>query len=163
VEKAAARSKYEEDKFINNHTCIWGSYWENGEWGFGCCKQLVKNSYCTGASGIALREEMLRDALAVEDGDDTPVQSLMEQSKALKKQREKEMKEKEEKEKKEKEERFKKALLTEEELSKKGVEKDERKRQYNSRGKDDYNVTEEDLEAYKLKRLRSEDPMKDFL
>lgn len=45
VEKAIPRSKYEEDKYLNNHTQVWGSYWENGEWGFGCCKQLVKNSY----------------------------------------------------------------------------------------------------------------------
>jgi len=74
-----------------------------------------------------------------------------------------EMKEKEEKEKKEKEERLKKALIAEEELRKTGVEKDDRKRQYNSRGKDDYAVTEEEIEAYKLKRQRSDDPMKDFL
>jgi len=72
------------------------------------------------------------------------------------------MKEKLEKEAKEKEERFKRALATEE-LRKGHVEKDERKRQYNSLGKDDYNVTEEDLEAYNLKRFRSEDPMKDFI
>jgi len=163
VEKAIPRSKYEEDKYINNHTSVWGSYWENGEWGFACCKQLAKNSYCTGASGISLREEMIRNALQVEGGDDAPVQSLVDQSKALKKQREKEIKEKEEKEKKEKEERFQKALKSEDELRKTRVEKDERKRQFNARERSDYNVTDEDMEAYRLKRLRSEDPMRDFI
>jgi len=165
VEKAVARSKYEEDKYLNNHTSVWGSYWENGQWGFACCRQFVKISYCTGAAGIALREEMLQNALAVEDGDDAPVQSLVEQSKSLKKQREKEMKEKEEKEKKEKEERFQKALKAEDELRKTQVEKDERKRGYNSLGKkgQGYDVTDEDMEAYRLKKVRSDDPMKDFL
>lgn len=72
-EKAIARSKYEEDVLINNHTvstgegrqdlmramyvllkmafvlqCIWGSYWKDGNWGYKCCHSLVKQSYCTG-------------------------------------------------------------------------------------------------------------------
>jgi len=163
VEKAVPRSKYEEDKYLNNHTAVWGSYWENGEWGFACCKQLVKNSYCTGAAGIALREQMVRDATAIHAGSDEPVKSLVEQSKSLKKQKEKEMKEKEEKEKKEKEERFQKALKAEDALRKTQVEGDERKRAYNSLAGGDINISEEDLEAYKLKRVRADDPMKDFL
>ena len=63
----------------------------------------------------------------------------------------------------EKEERFQKALKAEEALRKTRVESDERKRTYNSLGKDDYNVTEEDLEAYKLKRVRADDPMKNYV
>lgn len=35
---------------------MWGSYWENGKWGYKCCKQLVKNSYCTGAAGRQAKE-----------------------------------------------------------------------------------------------------------
>lgn len=74
-EKAIARSKYEEDVLINNHTvsttyiqcnhlifvskitlslpfqCIWGSYWKDGYWGYKCCHSLVKQSYCTGDAG----------------------------------------------------------------------------------------------------------------
>ena len=45
-------SKYEEDVYINNHTAVWGSWWQDGQWGFACCKSMVKNSYCTGAAGI---------------------------------------------------------------------------------------------------------------
>ncbi|XP_046626406.1 pre-mRNA-splicing factor Slu7 [Neodiprion virginianus] len=50
-EKQVIRSKYEEDVFPNNHTSVWGSYWEGGHWGYRCCHSFVKNSYCTGDAG----------------------------------------------------------------------------------------------------------------
>ena len=53
VEKAAAKSRYEEDVFLQNHTTVWGSFWEAGRWGYACCKSFVKNSYCTGKQGAA--------------------------------------------------------------------------------------------------------------
>jgi len=56
----ATGSKYQEDVYINNHTQIWGSYWENGQWGFACCRQTVKNSYCTGKAGLAAKENMIQ-------------------------------------------------------------------------------------------------------
>ncbi len=43
-----AKSRFEEDVLINNHTCVWGSWWRDGTWGFACCHSTVKNSYCTG-------------------------------------------------------------------------------------------------------------------
>ena len=39
--------KYQEDVFINGHTSVWGSYFENGKWGYACCHQLEKDSICT--------------------------------------------------------------------------------------------------------------------
>jgi len=54
-------------------------------------------------------------------------------------------------------------LIEEEARSKRHEETDERKRQYNSRGKDDHNVTDEDMEAYRLERQRADDPMKDYV
>jgi len=50
--ESKAVSKYEEDVYINNHTAVWGSWWHDGQWGYACCKSLVKNSYCTGLAGI---------------------------------------------------------------------------------------------------------------
>ncbi|ODA78555.1 hypothetical protein RJ55_05936 [Drechmeria coniospora] len=47
----AAKSKYAEDVFINNHISVWGSWWFNFKWGYGCCHSFVKNSYCTGEEG----------------------------------------------------------------------------------------------------------------
>lgn len=40
--------------FINNHTAVWGSYYDvsAGQWGFACCHSLVHLSYCTGEAGI---------------------------------------------------------------------------------------------------------------
>jgi len=53
AEPETAKSKYPEDECLNNHTAVWGSWWNQGTWGFACCHSTVKNSYCTGASGIA--------------------------------------------------------------------------------------------------------------
>lgn len=45
-ERAKVKSRYEEDVLIGNHTAVWGSFWEAGDWGYACCKSTVKNSYC---------------------------------------------------------------------------------------------------------------------
>lgn len=55
--KAEAKSKYPEDKFLNNHTSVWGSWWSNFQWGYACCHSTVKNSYCTGEDGKRAFEE----------------------------------------------------------------------------------------------------------
>ncbi|XP_073134100.1 pre-mRNA-splicing factor SLU7-like [Henckelia pumila] len=51
-EASLPKSKYEEDTYINNHTSVWGSWWKDLQWGYTCCQQTVRNSYCTGAAGI---------------------------------------------------------------------------------------------------------------
>lgn len=53
--------RYEEDVYINNHTSVFGSWWHNGVWGYACCHQTVKNSYCTGQVGkkIAAEEQII--------------------------------------------------------------------------------------------------------
>lgn len=48
-EKAKMKTRYDEDVLIGNHTKVWGSYWEGGDWGYKCCKSTVKNSYCVAA------------------------------------------------------------------------------------------------------------------
>ena len=57
TEAAQPKSRWEEDVFLRNHTAVWGSFWANGAWGFACCHSTVKSSYCTGAGGIAAEEE----------------------------------------------------------------------------------------------------------
>lgn len=56
-EKTVAKSKYVEDKYVGNHTSVWGSWWQNFQWGFACCHSTVKNSYCTGDEGIKAADE----------------------------------------------------------------------------------------------------------
>ena len=65
---------------INNHTAVWGSYWRDGAWGYACCHQFVKNSYCIGDAGSKAADEQtaqvqrlqpphLSSALALQFGD----------------------------------------------------------------------------------------------
>ena len=55
-----AKSKYPEDVFINDHTSVWGSWWnENLGWGYTCCHNTIKASMCLGVKGkeMALQKE----------------------------------------------------------------------------------------------------------
>ncbi|ONI26680.1 hypothetical protein PRUPE_1G039500 [Prunus persica] len=155
METSLPKSKYEEDVYINNHTSVWGSWWKDHQWGYKCCKQTIRNSYCTGAAGIEAAEEaadlmkanVARKAASEEMptptegkrlatwGTDIPDDLVLDQKKlddALKK---------EDKRRKE--------------------EKDERKRKYNVKWDDE--VTLEEMEAYRMKKIHNDDPMKDFL
>ncbi|CAI5510122.1 unnamed protein product [Closterium sp. Naga37s-1] len=173
VDKAVPCSRYEEDVLVNNHRAVWGSWWGGGVWGYACCHQTTRMSYCTGASGIAAAEASAN-----------LMQANMERREQMKAAKEAEGSEGEEAE----EEGAGKAKHTEE---KKGVawgtdadmdikldkkklraalkredelareEKDERKRKYNVTYSDD--VTEEDMEAYRMKRIHADDPMLAFL
>ena len=51
------KSMYPEDVLINNHTCVWGSWWWDFRWGYACCHSTVKNSFCTGEEGKRAAEE----------------------------------------------------------------------------------------------------------
>ncbi|KAL5220989.1 hypothetical protein ABZP36_025702 [Zizania latifolia] len=152
---ALPKSKYEEDVFINNHTTVWGSWWRDHQWGYKCCKQTIRNSYCTGLAGIEAAEasaDLMKANMArkesVEDepvrqeekrlatwGTDVPNDLVLD-----------------------------KKLLDEaikKESARKKEEMDERKRKYNVKWNDE--VTAEDMEAYRMKRVHHDDPMRDFL
>ncbi|KAG5567423.1 hypothetical protein RHGRI_002837 [Rhododendron griersonianum] len=154
-ELALPRSKYEEDVHINNHTSVWGSWWRDHQWGYKCCKQTIRNSYCTGAAGIEAAEaaaDLMRDNLARKEaaeempaqteekklatwGTDIPDDLVLDEkllAEALKKEDER-----------------------------KKEQKDERKRKYNVKWNDE--VTAEDMEAYRMKKIHHDDPMKEFL
>ncbi|KAJ2591489.1 mRNA splicing protein [Coemansia sp. RSA 1797] len=45
-----AQTRYKEDVYAMNHSSVFGSWWSDGKWGYKCCKQTMKNSYCTGTS-----------------------------------------------------------------------------------------------------------------
>jgi pre-mRNA-processing factor SLU7 len=55
-EQTTIRSRYEEDVLNNNHTAVWGSWWQGGQWGYKCCHSTIKNSYCTGQLTFMLDE-----------------------------------------------------------------------------------------------------------
>ena len=72
--KAAAKSKYAEDVYHGNHTSVWGSWWSDFRWGYGCCHSYTKNSYCTGEAGIeafeAAEQQRTGAGLLTENGED---------------------------------------------------------------------------------------------
>ncbi|PWA75941.1 pre-mRNA splicing Prp18-interacting factor [Artemisia annua] len=176
-EMALPKSKYEEDVCISNHTTVWGSWWNDHQWGYKCCKQFVRISYCTGAAGIEAAEaaiDLMKSNIARKEaateglpfssdvightkemqlatwGTDIPDNLDLDQDKvteAIKKGTN----------------RFDTKLLLEivQLQKRKGEEKDERKRKYNVKWDDQ--VTAEDMEAYRMTKICHEDPMKDFI
>ncbi|XP_049863222.1 pre-mRNA-splicing factor SLU7 [Schistocerca gregaria] len=189
-EKQIIRSKYEEDIFPNNHTSVWGSYWQNGQWGYKCCHSFVKNSYCTGEAGKAAASDLQRgmkvetepqaetknssssdsDSSDSDDHSDKDSEETEKKKKQNKKKKKKEKKkkhlEKKRKGKKDSPEDKLKMALKQEDLNQQEAERilsmDERKRPYNSM----FEVkkpTEEEIEAYYMKKRRDEDPMTQFM
>lgn len=175
-EKAIARSKYEEDVLINNHTSIWGSYWKDFRWGYSCCHSFVKFSYCTGEAGKEIAGTdicELEDEPAVDEIMTKPktlvemhLDKLNEDKKKKKKKKHKKSTDSDsDNEERIKREKLKKALNAEEARLKHVQELlqiDERKRAYNSIY-ESKEPTEEEMEAYRMKRPRPDDPMASFL
>uniref|UniRef100_A0A8B9HV40 Pre-mRNA-splicing factor SLU7 n=1 Tax=Astyanax mexicanus TaxID=7994 RepID=A0A8B9HV40_ASTMX len=160
-EKAVARSKYEEDVLLNNHTCIWGSYWKDGFWGYKCCHSVVKQSYCTGdagkKTGVSAAYSILLKFMHQE--------KMKEKKKKNKKHKKKDADSSDEEDESKKKEKLKKALTAEDQRLKHVAEimqLDERKRPYNSL-MEVREPTEEEMEAFRMKRTRPDDPMASFL
>jgi len=140
-ESSIPKSKYEEDVIINNHTKIWGSYYEDGQWGYGCCKNLVKNSYCTGKAGIIAREQGSSVQVSKEEKEEPNGNNGEEKKELL---------------------QIKFQRGQDEEKEEEGEVKDERKRGYNSLS-GNFEVSQAEMEAYQQKKKRFEDPMKDYI
>ncbi|XP_063362835.1 pre-mRNA-splicing factor SLU7-like [Cydia amplana] len=197
-EKQLAKSKYEEDVLINNHTSVWGSYWRDGQWGYKCCHSFIKMSYCVGEAGKSVvlevkdadtskatsavfkefkqpaekkKDKEKEKSLSSSSSDssssssDSETDHRSKTEKTSKKKKSKKKKKKDKKELKKEEHKLKKALEAEERQQKHAsylLSVDERKRPYNSM----YEAkapTEEEMEAYRMKRQREEDPMSQFM
>jgi pre-mRNA-processing factor SLU7 len=167
--KAPTRTKYEEDVFVNNHTSVWGSFYNRSRrgWGYACCHSLLKNSYCTGEKGKEANDAANNSAIDVHQArkmlEKKPQGGLEQRSggsgaivkrsdvygessggAGLD------------------DEKVLNAVQRQDEWAKQdhSQEADDRKRGYNSMSTID--VTPEDMEAYRLKRLKREDPMAAF-
>ena len=190
AEKQTVSSKYEEDVYHGNHSSVWGSFWREGRWAYSCCHSFIKNSYCTGESGKAANSGSGLPSLAavpecdfVKEEEEEKEKTLLElhTEKKLKKKNKKKRKknedssssssssdsesdneeEIEEKRRKKLREALIRAKL-EEDAANDLVKIDERQRNYNSM----YNAkapTEEEIEAYQMRRPREDDPMAGFL
>jgi pre-mRNA-processing factor SLU7 len=167
IERATVRSRYMEDVFPQNHTSVWGSYWKDGQWGYACCHATTYNSYCTGEAGKEAASESARFQANLAGS--APKRSLME----LEQEREPNEKGKYKKSNSSANDsliRKRKHLLgdgeiqlSEEKLAK-ALER-ERKRKVGDKFQDvgiPADVTEEDLEAHRILRHRTDDPMLNF-
>ena len=161
------KSKYEEDVFINGHTVVWGSYFHKGafRWGYADDHTLMKNSYYTGENGRIANDEAnemrygtgIRGSAAlaqarnmlkiVPSSERSSSSSVPYNSSAL--YGEADMNAKLDKE---------KVQAAKEALKAGNEEKNGKKRKYNSVDAD-VDVSAEDMEAWRLTRGRSDDPM----
>lgn len=176
-EKQVIRSKYEEDVYINNHSSVWGSYWYNGRWGFSCCHSFIKNSYCTGEAGKTATSDTPADICHKEEKEDSSSSDTSSQDESepekqkqtsesnKKKNKKRKQKDKKRRKCKVKEDKLKVALVEEERQQKEAdrlLAMDERKRPYNSMF-EIKKPTDEEMEAYYMKKRRDEDPMAQFM
>lgn len=178
--KAVATSRYDEDVLVNNHTKIWGSYWNQGKWGYACCHSCVKSSYCIGIKGIEdekaaeelMKANMERAKERAHEKREENSKKLTEKGKdiwgadakdiqldpeklseALKREDERLRKEK-----KRRENGGNDSDEEDEDDVENGKKKKKKRVKYND--SHEVEVTEEDMEAYRMMRDRGEDPMK---
>ncbi|KAH7913672.1 Pre-mRNA splicing Prp18-interacting factor-domain-containing protein, partial [Hygrophoropsis aurantiaca] len=164
-ERVKARSKYPEDVYINNHTEVWGSWYDmsTGSWGYACCHSNVHISYCAGEAGI----EATRASSA---------QHLLASSSQVETQPPKDDKPRERVEQNYSKKRVGEGDVTLDKERLAAAVSEEKKRK--GRGGDDedrfskkkkglesssHDVTEEELEAYRMNRRNTEDPMANYV
>ncbi|CAF1351836.1 unnamed protein product [Rotaria sp. Silwood1] len=173
-QRATIKSKYVEDVYENEHTSVWGSYWKNHRWGYACCHSLLRQSYCTGTIIEDKEIEFQIDEKSDDINEDKP-KSLVElhREKLNKKKLQPKSSSTDDDQnsitKKLDKKKVQEAARKIEERDRQAediVNVDERKRKYNSL-KSDINEhkepTEEELEAYRLKKHRHDDPMAQFM
>ncbi|UOH80882.1 pre-mRNA-splicing factor SLU7 [Cryptococcus neoformans] len=179
-ERAKARSKYDEDVYINNHTAIWGSYYDlsTSQWGFACCHSVLPGSYCTGDAGKLANASSSASALIASSSERAQIEEAAEKErKSLAEQRLEDLASGKAKKGKEREldlpqygkrpedgedldldkGRLKNALKEEKKRKKMG---EDEAWQQAKKGKTD--VTQEELEAYRLSKQTYDDPMANY-
>ncbi|GJJ06309.1 hypothetical protein Clacol_000500 [Clathrus columnatus] len=183
-ERVKVRSKYAEDVLINNHTTVWGSYYDvsTGQWGYACCHSNIHASYCAGEAIInATESSAAQSLLAVPSKVDKP-QSLVEQHTesmlSSKKYKRKELEEPPSLAKRHTGEgeiqldrdKLAQAIETEREKKRKGNANDDdipslkRKKHNGNLSSRNEEVTEEELEAYRMtRRAGFDDPMYNYV
>ncbi|KAJ3023603.1 mRNA splicing protein [Thoreauomyces humboldtii] len=190
-EKAAVKSKYEEDVLPLNHTQIWGSWWKDGQWGYGCCHNVTRSAYCTGQAGIeASRASVQLMAANTNNAGATSSDKQEEEQKTLLEQyvlraaKEGPSQDRLDRQKAQKSrsdrlgegevtidaEKLKKAFDAEKKRKQQLAEFEEEERAGGGRKKGKYGgdketteVTEEELEAYRMSRSKMEDPMANYV
>ena len=167
-EEVKVMSRYEEDVFINNHKSVWGSWWCDGMWGYACCQSKIKNSYCVGLGHsddyivneeAGVKGEGKGKAISEPERKDD-AKGLASSSKAAKGKGKTVSWGEHDKSVVLDKEKVKEAMRKEGTAQE---QKDERKRTYNSLAANSSDITPEEMEAYRLKKTRADDPMLKFM
>ncbi|KAJ8077272.1 mRNA splicing protein [Marasmius tenuissimus] len=173
LERAKARSKYPEDVLVNNHTAVWGSWYDpgSGMWGYACCHSTIHVSYCAGQAGIeAARASTAQNLLAggesntAKEAPPEPLETNGGPSKAkvdqnYSKQRVGEGDVKLDPQK------LARAINAEKKRGR-GDEEDDNsfgRKKKKGVGASSHDVTEEELEAYRMQRRMTDDPMANYV
>ncbi|KAF9501873.1 hypothetical protein BDN71DRAFT_1584909 [Pleurotus eryngii] len=177
-ERAKAKSKYLEDVYINNHTGVWGSWYDpiSDAWGYACCHSLVHASYCSGQAGIeaakaSSAQNLLSSSSAAVQAFKQPSPEPEESSKAQSAAKGK-AEERQDRDRSKRlgegdiqldKERLAKAIAEEKKRKQRADDEDQRwgKKKKGHEGTSE--VTEEQLEAYRMSRRIMEDPMANYV
>ncbi|KDR75213.1 hypothetical protein GALMADRAFT_249188 [Galerina marginata CBS 339.88] len=170
-EKAKARSKYPEDIYINNHTAVWGSWYDTstGSWGYVCCHSSVHLSYCAGQAGIEATKASSAQHLLASSSAPAPSQKTDDEkpeARAEKVEQNYSKKRIGEGDIKLDQDRLAQAVLDERKRKAKGGKPDEERSSKKLKSKlesGSHEVTEEELEAYRMSRRMTEDPMANYV
>ncbi|KAJ3507542.1 hypothetical protein NLJ89_g6242 [Agrocybe chaxingu] len=166
-EKAKARSKYPEDVYVNNHTAVWGSWYDKstGSWGYACCHSSVHLSYCAGQAGIEATQASSAQSLLASASEPSNQQASsrdrsertekIEQNYSKKRVGEGDVKLDQD--------RLAQAVLEERKRKARGDDDRSSKKQKSSLESGSHDVTEEELEAYRMTRRMQEDPMANYV
>jgi pre-mRNA-processing factor SLU7 len=173
AKREAITCKYEEDIFINGHTTVWGSFFHTGafQWGFTDDHSLMKSSYCTGQNGRRANDEanemrygtgkagtaalaQARGMLKALPGNERTRKSNANSTMANRSKLYGEANQNPDLD----QAKLKEAMKKAEQGQNKQEAGDDRKRKYHST-KAEVDVTEEDMEAYRLQKGQKSDPM----
>mmetsp|Transcript_17393 Transcript_17393/g.26391 ORF Transcript_17393/g.26391 Transcript_17393/m.26391 type:complete len:634 (-) Transcript_17393:2380-4281(-) len=165
TKREALISKYQEDVFVNGHKTVWGSYFHKGafRWGYADDHSLIRNSYCTGENGRKVNDEANKMKYGTGVAGSAALAQAREMLKAIPAAERISSEHSQPTSSKFYGEADQKAVFDEKKLNaaldKAAKESGaENKRKYNSLSAD-VDVTEEDMEAYRLRKERRNDPM----
>jgi pre-mRNA-processing factor SLU7 len=155
-EQKKLKSKYPEDMYfkdlhrlLHNHLSVWGSYWKDGKWGYKCCHSYLKNSYCGGINSLEA-EESQSFLKPIGKGRGKSLVDIHIESKSTSKQQKPSFKRPGEGEFEVDQEKLKNAMA--EEIKRKRID-DGTTKSFSG------TLTEEEMEAYRLTKVRKDDPM----
>ncbi|KAG1881521.1 Pre-mRNA splicing Prp18-interacting factor-domain-containing protein [Suillus tomentosus] len=164
-ERAKTRSKYPEDVYVNNHTYVWGSWYDlsSSTWGYACCHSTIHISYCAGEAGKEATQASTAQALLASSqaqsepsAQDNEVRARIDQNYSKKRVGEGDVSLDKD--------RLAEAISEEKKRKVRGDKDDDRSsKKIKGLQSGSHDVTEEELEAYRMTRRNAEDPMANYV